>query len=137
MSVSSTRTEYAEWITAYAARYPHARGRCVVACQEMRVVFPELKEVRGFVSLMDGTEGCEHAWLVDPLGNVVDPTTHQYPFPIAEYHPFQPGDTVRVGKCMECGEPIYAEVERLDDPSQHRSFCDDECRREFELSLGG
>jgi hypothetical protein len=107
---------YAEWLVAYAAKHPHARGLCLIACAAMRAVFPELIETRGWAN------GSEHVWLVDEAGAILDPTAHQFEPPI-NYRPFKPGDTVRVGRCMECGDTIFAEVDRLDDPKYARSLC--------------
>jgi formylmethanofuran dehydrogenase subunit E len=75
--------------------------------------------------------GMEHFWCETADGEVVDPTVGQFEGLAVEYRPFEPGDEVRVGKCMNCGEPIYASVERLDDPRHHRTFCDENCQRSF------
>lgn len=120
---------HAQWIAAYVeTRKGHVRGMCVGACREMRAAFPELIEVRGWAN------DAEHVWLTAPDGEIIDPTAAQFNPPI-DYRPFQPGDMVRVGRCMNCGDPIFAAVERLDDPKYARSTCDDECARELEASL--
>jgi hypothetical protein len=121
-------SEYDEWIIAYLARTPHVYGQCTSAAREMHEAFPELVEVRGWANYR------EHVWLIDSSGAIVDPTATQFVPPI-EYRAFQPGDTVRVGRCMNCGDVIYAEVERLDDSKYARSVCDNDCAAELEASL--
>lgn len=112
---------YADWIDEIRSNGRSGRGLCSVMSKTMAEEFPELKVVRGFAS------GQEHVWCVTPEGEIVDPTVDQFPTtPV--YEPFQPGDRVKVGRCMYCGEPIYAAVENLDDPKYARSFCDEECR---------
>jgi hypothetical protein len=110
---------YAEWIADYVTRHKgYVRGLCISACAEMRAAFPELTEVRGWAN------NDEHAWLVAPDGAVVDPTVSQFVgWGTIAYRPFKPGDTVRVGRCHQCGDAIFARVERLDDPAHARSTC--------------
>jgi hypothetical protein len=109
---------YVEWIAACVTRHKgHVRGLCALACANMRKEFPELVEVRGWAN------GCEHAWLTAPDGAVVDPTAAQFEGEPIVYVPFKPGDAVRVGRCHECGDGIYAAVDRLDDPKHARSIC--------------
>lgn len=126
---------YAEWIANYVKRHPRTYGLCGSACKEMRAVFPELVEVPGWCN------GREHVWLVDPEGNIVDPTASQFGDPVMdgfglEYRAWKPGDEVRVGRCMNCGEDIYAEVENLKDGGKsHRSVCSDDCASELEAEF--
>ena len=107
------KPEYVEWIAAHPGGY----GLCVWRSAQMREAFPELKEVRGFAN------NREHVWLVAPEGEIVDPTEEQFEWRPVNYQPFKPGDTVRVGKCRECGFAIFAEVGDLNDPSYARSLC--------------
>jgi len=97
----------------------------------MQEAFPELRRVAGFVGAQ------EHFWCVSPTGEIVDPTAGQFRAePKADdYREFQPGDEVRVGKCMNCGEPIYAKVESLDNPKHHRSACSHECEDELRAAF--
>jgi hypothetical protein len=121
--------KYKIWISEYLIKNNMSvRGQCVYACAEMKKVFPELSEVRGFYG------GNEHVWLVDKSGVVVDPTESQF-IPGFEYKEFEPGDLVCVGKCMNCGNKIYDKILDLEDPSYARSVCSDECRKEFVRSL--
>lgn len=71
-----------------------------------------------------------HAWLVDAIGNVVDPTRDQFPGPI-EYEEWKPGDVVRVGKCMNCGEEIWEPVESLGETPPQKSVCSLKCNDEL------
>jgi hypothetical protein len=134
---------YHDWIEAYLSKQPHydgwpsLYGCCTTATKQMVEAFPELRRVAGFANHR------EHFWCVAPDGEVIDPTVKQFfrsetemrEFPV-EYREFQPGDEVRVGKCMNCGDPIYAQVERLDDPKAHRSVCSDECESALIAALG-
>lgn len=119
------KVEYAEWIAAHPGGY----GLCSWRSAQMRDAFPELTVTFGFAN------GREHVWLVTGDGEVVDPTVEQFGTPAklsikpVDYQPFKPGDTVRVGKCRECGFAIFAEVEDLNDPKYARSICD-ECKVE-------
>jgi hypothetical protein len=54
-----------------------------------------------------------HVWLVNPDGDVVDPTRGQFPGDIT-YEPWEPGDEVRVGTCMQCGAGIWRKVPSLE-----------------------
>jgi hypothetical protein len=134
--------DYQNWIDAFLAKQPHhdgwpyLYGACTTATQKMVETFPELKRVAGFAN------GREHFWCVAQDGQIVDPTVKQLfrneaeyrmlgGSDAVEYRPFQPGDQVRVGRCMNCGEPLYAAVENLDDPKAHRSVCNDQCESEL------
>lgn len=122
--------DYAAWISGYVLRRKSLRGMCLSAAREMIEHFPELRLARGFFC------GGEHAWCVAPDGSVVDPTRAQYPVDWKDvYEEFRPGDTVRVGRCMNCGEGIYVEVDSLDNPAHARSFCDASCAYDFERSF--
>lgn len=137
------KPEHEKWIVDYlAARpqtggWPYLRGACTSATEQMAAVFPELRRQAGYAN------GAEHWWLVDQDFNIVDPTVMQFFAPtsktleamIAEtsYEPFKPGDEVRVGRCMECGGPIYGVVQALDDPrpklpkGASTNACSEEC----------
>jgi hypothetical protein len=115
--------KYEKWIEG------NGQGLCVVMSKNMAAEFPELHVVYGFA------RGREHAWCVTPNGEIIDPTIDQLKGQPVVYEPFRPGDTVRVGRCMFCGEPIYASVEKLDDPIYRRSFCDEDCSNAFESEL--
>jgi len=120
---------YADWIARHETTHGSSVfGRCRESVVEMRAAFPELTEVRGHVWCTWGRRG--HAWLVDGAGNIVDPTRAQFPGPV-EYEPWKPGDTVRVGKCMNCGDDIWAPVQTLDAEPPRQSSCSPECETEL------
>jgi hypothetical protein len=126
---------YSEWIAAYVERHNGAvLGLCRQAVVEMRETFPELTEVRGHVYCAWGKRG--HAWLVDPAGEIVDPTRAQFPG-IIQYEPWKPGDEVRVGKCMECGDDIWRPIQSLDEDPGHASVCSKECEDALMAEYGG
>jgi hypothetical protein len=126
-------SKYTQWIATYLARVGSPRGQCVVAANEMREAFPELVEVRGWFHC------AEHCWLLAPDGTIVDPTVSQFGMwdtvPEA-YRAWKPGDEVRVGRCMECGDDIYRVVQTLDD-GVRESFCDVKCRSDFVTATDG
>lgn len=119
------KKEYAEWIAAH----PGGFGLCSWRSAEMHKAFPELTVTFGFAN------GREHVWCVTPESEVVDPTASQFGDEPVEYKPFKPGDTVRVGKCRNCGSAVFAEVQDLNDPRYARSICD-ECKEEGASEYG-
>jgi hypothetical protein len=139
---------YQDWIDIYVAKqpqsegWPYLYGTCSIATKMMVEAFPgELRRVAGFANER------EHFWCVTWNGEVVDPTVKQFfrneaeyrmlgGSSAIEYREFKPGDEVRVGKCMNCGTPIYAPVERLDDPKPRRSVCSDQCEDDLIAELG-
>jgi hypothetical protein len=126
---------YGEWIAEYVRRHDGAvLGKCRDAVTEMRAAFPELTEKRGHVYVMGwGKRG--HAWLVDPGGFVVDPTASQFPG-IMLYEEWQPGDEVRVGKCMNCGDDIWEAIQSLDVDPGRRSVCSPACENALAAEFG-
>jgi hypothetical protein len=106
---------YLGWIYKYVAVHPILRGGCAGATLEMIQEFPELKRVAGFAN------GAEHFWCVAPDETILDPTAGQFVGLTIEYRPFQPGDVVKVGRCMDCGDDIEVAVDRLDEPGASRS----------------
>ena len=123
---------YDEWITDFVSNQRVIRGACGRAVNEMVEAFPELKRVAGWVLFAGGCS--EHFWCVAPDGAIVDPTASQFNSEL-HYQEFQPGDEVRVGRCMNCGDGIYAKVGRLDDRSVARSVCSPECAAALEADL--
>lgn len=125
---------YLKWIEEYRARTRSTLGRCRAAVDEMALTFPELRKVAGHV--FDARWGQRaHWWLVTEKGDIVDPTADQFPM-LIEHVPFEPGQEVRVGKCMNCGEHLYAVAESLDDPPAPRTFCDATCHDAMAMDLG-
>jgi hypothetical protein len=128
---------YREWIDDFVAKCDgKLLGKCREAVEAMHAVFPELRIVRGHAPVMGwGLRG--HWWLITPDGTIVDPTEEQFPG-VMQYEEWRPGDAVRIGKCMECGDEIWADIESLDDgPPPHETFCSDDCRRSFASALTG
>lgn len=122
---------YAQWIEAYVKRRDGAvLGLCNAAVEEMSNVFPELTRVFGHVYVFGGGGMRGHVWLVDPDGNIVDPTASQYQH-IFGYDHWTPGTPVRVGKCMNCGDEIWEEVDTLDVEPPRRTVCSEECSDEL------
>lgn len=128
----SVKAIYKVWITAYVASHGgNVRNRCGDAVEHMSAAFPELRTVPGYAIDGNGVQH-EHWWCTDTDESVVDPTASQFKAPIT-YKPWQPGDVVRVGRCMNCGDHIYASVQRLD--GNLRSVCDDDCAAAFAATL--
>ena len=123
---------YDQWIADFISKQRVIRGACGRAVNEMAKAFPELKCVAGWVTFSGGCT--EHFWCGAPDGSIVDPTASQFRKPL-RYQEFQPGDEVRVGRCMNCGDGIYAQVQRLDDRSVARSVCSPECAAALEAEL--
>jgi hypothetical protein len=75
---------YHDWIAQYVARHNgDVWLKCIDACEEMVLAFPELVIVRGIaVSSVSGKRWC-HCWLVDPQGAVLDPTKAQFARPVS------------------------------------------------------
>lgn len=130
--------QYAAWIEAYVIQQDgKLLGKCHDAVEAMRTVFPELTIVRGHVhDAQWGKRG--HFWLIDITagrsGEIVDPTASQFPM-LIDYEPWRPGDDVRVGKCMECGEEIWTAMQDLNHPPRSRWFCTRECEEFFTSDL--
>ena len=118
------RPEYQKWIDEYLARVEYPLGRCHEACSEMVLVFPELKKISGHVHCSWGKRA--HFWLEADTGEVVDPTASQFPV-IFGYEVWKPGDKVRVGKCMNCGEEIWKPVYDLTKDHSYYGPCSEEC----------
>lgn len=114
--------QYQNWIAERLSRLD-SWNQCEEWTLAMMADFPELKRVRGYVFL-PGMER-PHWWLVDPAGEIVDPTRQQF------YD--KPGDTLAngtvltgyyggscvggyepvdesnppIGKCCNCGGTCY------------------------------
>ena len=100
-------------------------GRCRYFAERMARVFPELVIVRGH-AWVPGWGKRGHCWLTAPGGAIVEPTASQFPG-IAAYEPWQPGDEVMVGCCMDCGAEIWIAVQSLDEPAPRPTFCSEAC----------
>src|SRR5688572_29828181 len=110
-------------------------GQCAKATQEMVEAFPELKRVPGHVYTI-GWGKRAHWWCVAPDGEIVDPTVSQFVGACVDYEPFEAGHEVRVGRCMNCGDDIYAVILVLDEPPPRPYFCGDHCSAEMAREVG-
>jgi len=100
------RPEYDKWRKEQFPDPAEARGQCENASRAMAEKFPKLRLARGFVHLLDGGRE-QHWWCVDPHGNIVDPTWHQYIFMPMEYEEVADDDPwvlYPTRKCMNCGQ---------------------------------
>lgn len=125
----SCRIAYNSWIKANINEEV-AFARCAEWTSAMQLVFPELKRVRGHVTLSTGWVRA-HWWLVDTTGRVVDPTACQF---LGDYYGhartvlYDPLDETQpqpTGKCHYCGGPCY----------NHQPVCSPDCSREYEYYL--
>ena len=128
-------TPYLIWIDGYRAKHDDKmHGKCIEATKAMQESFPELKIVKGHVYCPHPWGKRSHAWCVTPRGDIVDPTKSQFPG-IFEYEAWRPGQEVRVGKCMNCGDEIWEAIETLDEEPARKSICSKACTESFEEYL--
>ena len=122
--------KYAEWISDWLSKN-NPYGKCEEAATAMAEIFENLTIVKGHVYCDWGKRS--HWWCVDTQGTIVDPTKSQFGS-ITEYDPWEPGNEVCAGKCMNCGEEIWVTIQSLDN-SVHESICSKKCEAEFEEYL--
>lgn len=111
-------------------------GQCEDAAKAMAQEFPELTSVPGHV--WAGPWGQrQHWWLTTADGTIVDPTATQFPVHVDDliYEAFQPGHSVVVGRCRECGDDIEKKLNSLDEPIEIRDFCSSRCENAYTASL--
>lgn len=128
---------YEAWIDAYEAKQKSLLGMCASATMEMVADFPELRRIGGHV-LVPLWGRRAHWWCETPDGEIVDPTASQFP-DIAEYEPFVPGSEVRVSRCMNCGDDIFACVDSLTEPlpkGTNTTFCTSACEADMAKAMG-
>ena len=88
------------------------RGHCAEWTAALAETFPELKRVRGFVTLRTGLRR-SHWWLETASGEIVDPTASQFDSEyfwhagIAFYEPLNESEPEPTGKCPNCGESSF------------------------------
>lgn len=123
-------TEYNVWIAQNCQGV--VRGFCRSKSAEMQRAFPELILCRGYyTSAADGI--LSHWWLKTAAGEIVDPTVRQFVAgPEGSYEEY---DVVNhgplpIGKCMNCGEEVYASA---NPPAS--SMCSKECLEDFDRHL--
>jgi hypothetical protein len=143
------------WITGYVQRVTSMGalshralvGHCGVASRELAKVFG-LTVVPGWVCLSANDERpepgepahrAEHVWCVDSTGKIYDPTVLQFfPEAVFRYVPWQPGDRVRTGRCMNCGDDIHRAVQSLDEHGGQRDYvCSPKCELELDRWFNG
>jgi hypothetical protein len=114
---------YTAWIEDHT-RNTDVWNTCEISTKLMADAFPELRRVRGWV-MVPGVGERPHWWLVDPLGNIVDPTARQFTDVAGDtladgtrrtaYYGGKGIEGYRevdeenppVGKCMQCGAVCY------------------------------
>lgn len=126
--------EYAGWIADYLKEHDgFVQGRCQEACEAMVAAFPELQLVRGHAVCPAPWGMRAHWWCVTPEGTIVDPTRAQFTAGVFAYEPYEEGDDVRIGTCMNCGEGIWGQPERGGEPN----FCSTACHASYAAYLQG
>lgn len=121
--------EHKAWIEKNYPTRAEAWGQCAQACHAMAAAFPELRITNGEIYAILDPEPRLHWWLVDPTGEIVDPTAHQFQG-IAEYieiddsHPARNFERM---KCMNCGEHFYNTPEH----SGFSPLCSESCARDY------
>ncbi len=96
---------YQDWITENVK--DDGYGQCREVTEAMVAAFPELTRVRGHYYCWQWGER-EHWWLVDPSGEIIDPTERQFPSKgHGEYVPWPEGAPEPTGMCPNCGGYSY------------------------------
>lgn len=123
--------KYQRWVDNQVG--PYTRGMCGKCTEQMTQRFPELKRCSGWAIDACG-QMYEHYWCETEDGEIVDPTVSQFLFKIVTYRYFVPGDVIKVGKCLECGQHIFGKVQDPRDPqpelvggARSMTVCSDEC----------
>jgi hypothetical protein len=139
----SDNKKYYDWIANWVSNQKSIWGLCKQGATEMQKQFPELIVVPGWVSTIAGDR--DHWWCETVDSEILDPTASQFKemqIGIFGYRKFQPGDEVRVGKCMNCGEEIWLPVQSLTErpefpPEVSDCCCSSDCEYELMLIEGG
>tara|TARA_R110000803_G_scaffold32357_2_gene71378 strand:- start:5188 stop:5559 length:372 start_codon:yes stop_codon:yes gene_type:complete len=115
---------YSQWISSNVTE---TYGQCGNVTAAMQAEFPELTRVRGhYYCLAWGQR--QHWWLVDIQGNIVDPTSDQFPSKgTGQYEPWTEGAQEPTGKCHNCGELHY----------ESGICCSDDCARDYSAFCTG
>lgn len=96
---------YQTWIAVHVTGDGY--GQCAEATEQMQAAFPTLTRVRGHYYCPFWGER-EHWWLVDPAGQIVDPTAAQFPSRgSGVYVPRDETQPEPTGRCPNCGEYCY------------------------------
>jgi hypothetical protein len=95
--------KYDEWIKANVPKNPE--GECIKYSRKLAKAFPELSLTKGTCQIV-GPYGSQHPqthwWCVDPDGEIVDPTAHQFR-KVWEYVALG-GPSDPVSRCANCGD---------------------------------
>lgn len=105
VKAAMTDAKYTIWINGYTG---NIYRKCKEVTEEMQTVFPELRIVKGMVTIFESNKDYQHQWLVDIEGNIVDPTKRQW-VAIIEYKEIKDGDNKPIGKCYGCGGWVYGQ----------------------------
>jgi len=132
--------KYDDWIKVRYPDYNTAVGKCMGATDDMIVEFPELRKVRGEVTITGGFGNKSymrlHSWCVDSDNKIIDPTFAQYFGYVVsgyiEYTPDHPALNYEQHKCMNCGKYFY-----LIPDHKFGSTCNSGCCDEFERYMNG
>jgi len=102
---------YNIWVTQNYPTHKEAYLQCAEATEKMVKRFPELVRVRGLASVEEPhgfpPTKTPHWWCVTPQGEIVDPTSHQYPTQILDYSEVDEALGSPSGKCPNCGNLCY------------------------------
>jgi hypothetical protein len=109
--------KYDDWIAQNYPTLGSAVGACSAATNKMVKAFPELVRVAGW---------CNHH---DPTARQFTDVLGSYRYLKLDYQEWKPGDKVRVGRCMNCGDDIYKEVQSLN--GERHCVCSDECHQQL------
>jgi len=107
--------QYARWIAENVKNKGY--GECAKVTIDMVAVFPELTRVRGhYYCWIWGPR--THWWCVTADGEIVDPTSAQFPSGgKGEYEVLPPDYKEPTGMCPECGGHCY----------DGETFCSENC----------
>lgn len=118
--------KYQDWIDENV--HGSVLGRCANVTKTMLEAFPELTRVRGqFMCLVWGPRN--HWWLVDPDGDIIDPTVTQFPSASlaapSAYVLWDESQPEPTGKCPNCGEYCW----------DGNYCCSRECERDYDAYM--
>lgn len=120
-SASGRFEKYQAWIDQRLSE-ASPQAQCAAWTLAMVAAFPELKRVRGHLSLSNGHPA--HWWCETPDGEIVDPTVSQFGGSVVlAYLAHEEGTPEPNGKCLNCGEYVYA---------PRSSSCSETCDRELQ-----
>lgn len=111
--------------SSYINKLENVTGKCQEITTDMLIRFPELSRVRGYYHCPIWGKR-EHWWLKNKIGQIIDPTSSQFPSKgTGEYEEHIEGSVEPTGKCLGCGEYVY----------DHNLFCSTICELEVVNNL--